>query len=143
MKYTATINAAANANTACLVIPVFARKKLSSAAAELDKASRGKIKSFLKKGDFSGKRNQLAWLYDLPYVKSPRILLVGCGDIKSVNKTAYKKLNTVAANAMIEKSVTTCTNYLGTIRNKHLGTCLLYTSPSPRDRQKSRMPSSA
>ena len=25
----------------------------------------------------------------------------------------------------------------------HLGTCLLYTSPSPRDRQKSRMPSSA
>ena len=24
-----------------------------------------------------------------------------------------------------------------------LGTCLLYTSPSPRDRQKSRMPSSA
>ena len=28
----------------------------------------------------------------------------------------------------------------GTVR--HLG-CLLYTSPSPRDRQKSRMPSSA
>ena len=27
-------------------------------------------------------------------------------------------------------------------RKKH-GTCLLYTSPSPRDRQKSRMPSSA
>ena len=25
----------------------------------------------------------------------------------------------------------------------HIGTCLLYTSPSPRDRQKSRMPSSA
>ena len=24
-----------------------------------------------------------------------------------------------------------------------IGTCLLYTSPSPRDRQKSRMPSSA
>ena len=25
----------------------------------------------------------------------------------------------------------------------HVDTCLLYTSPSPRDRQKSRMPSSA
>ena len=25
----------------------------------------------------------------------------------------------------------------------HISTCLLYTSPSPRDRQKSRMPSSA
>ena len=40
----------------------------------------------------------------------------------------------------------------GTIRRKTLGAtldaivehgCLLYTSPSPRDRQKSRMPSSA
>ena len=28
-------------------------------------------------------------------------------------------------------------------RNLFSGTCLLYTSPSPRDRQKSRMPSSA
>ena len=28
-------------------------------------------------------------------------------------------------------------------KDKKIGTCLLYTSPSPRDRQKSRMPSSA
>ena len=28
-------------------------------------------------------------------------------------------------------------------RLEHIKTCLLYTSPSPRDRQKSRMPSSA
>ena len=38
-------------------------------------------------------------------------------------------------------------NFVGTIKqqtNLGLGTtCLLYTSPSPRDRQKSRMPSSA
>ena len=27
--------------------------------------------------------------------------------------------------------------------NDYLNSCLLYTSPSPRDRQKSRMPSSA
>ena len=31
----------------------------------------------------------------------------------------------------------------GRSRPEHGGTCLLYTSPSPRDRQKSRMPSSA
>ena len=28
-------------------------------------------------------------------------------------------------------------------RKQHFHSCLLYTSPSPRDRQKSRMPSSA
>ena len=33
--------------------------------------------------------------------------------------------------------------YLGRIVDWMNATCLLYTSPSPRDRQKSRMPSSA
>ena len=36
--------------------------------------------------------------------------------------------------------------YLATLSNSYFGvfgSCLLYTSPSPRDRQKSRMPSSA
>ena len=33
--------------------------------------------------------------------------------------------------------------FLSTIADTGMGTCLLYTSPSPRDRQKSRMPSSA
>ena len=32
---------------------------------------------------------------------------------------------------------------IGFILDNWFGTCLLYTSPSPRDRQKSRMPSSA
>ena len=31
----------------------------------------------------------------------------------------------------------------GDFRNRNITVCLLYTSPSPRDRQKSRMPSSA
>ena len=31
----------------------------------------------------------------------------------------------------------------GNVSIRHADSCLLYTSPSPRDRQKSRMPSSA
>ena len=36
-------------------------------------------------------------------------------------------------------------HHLGTQKDEidHIAVCLLYTSPSPRDRQKSRMPSSA
>ena len=33
--------------------------------------------------------------------------------------------------------------FLFPVKDGKLSTCLLYTSPSPRDRQKSRMPSSA
>ena len=36
-----------------------------------------------------------------------------------------------------------CRVMLGEVPITYVGTCLLYTSPSPRDRQKSRMPSSA
>ena len=34
-------------------------------------------------------------------------------------------------------------DWLSLVRNVLARSCLLYTSPSPRDRQKSRMPSSA
>ena len=44
------------------------------------------------------------------------------------------------------KTITITDNGIGLSAEEavaNLGTCLLYTSPSPRDRQKSRMPSSA
>ena len=46
---------------------------------------------------------------------------------------AEKKASRVAADGVLKA-------YVG---NEYSTTCLLYTSPSPRDRQKSRMPSSA
>ena len=51
----------------------------------------------------------------------------------SAERTISLKSGTAVANALTEA---------GAIVTR-LDTCLLYTSPSPRDRQKSRMPSSA
>ena len=50
----------------------------------------------------------------------------------SINRTKKQKL-TLAALGLRKLGMTV----------EHDNTCLLYTSPSPRDRQKSRMPSSA
>src|SRR5665213_2440234 len=44
---------------------------------------------------------------------------------------------------VIVKENHTFDNYFGSFPGAEGTTCLLYTSPSPRDRQKSRMPSSA
>ena len=49
----------------------------------------------------------------------------------------------VAAEIKSEGIVTDVTNEEDIIRLIKESNCLLYTSPSPRDRQKSRMPSSA
>ena len=70
-------------------------------------------------------------------------------------KTYYKR--PMAVNLSVEVSqglfpeydYVMSTNGQGQVSNKHIKinvryhSCLLYTSPSPRDRQKSRMPSSA
>ena len=47
----------------------------------------------------------------------------------------YDQLLLVASKKSVGKTI----SYLG----KHYSLCLLYTSPSPRDRTRSRMPSSA
>ena len=62
-------------------------------------------------------------------------LLVGCGSDK---KTSSPATTTTLSNVTTSSTTTTRRN----LRDDYT-TCLLYTSPSPRDRQKSRMPSSA
>ena len=57
--------------------------------------------------------------------------------------TVLSVLSTQAQNLTIKGRVTDTSQEAIIAANVSLWTCLLYTSPSPRDRQKSRMPSSA
>ena len=66
-----------------------------------------------------------------------RIIGKGYNQCESLNDpTAHAEILaiTAAANTLDNWSLNECTIYV---------TCLLYTSPSPRDRTRSRMPSSA
>ena len=51
--------------------------------------------------------------------------------------------NSISLHSKIISTFNTIDKEGNSIREKHTSTCLLYTSPSPRDRQKCRMPSSA
>ena len=54
------------------------------------------------------------------------------------------KLKERGIEAAYEEYEARCFKYTKqTVKVEQAGNCLLYTSPSPRDRQKSRMPSSA
>ena len=59
-------------------------------------------------------------------------------DLKKLNTQQVKKLCTEIRHFMLENISKT-----GGHLASNLGTCLLYTSPSPRDLSTSRMPSSA
>ena len=59
-----------------------------------------------------------------------------CGELMSEIANQQAKVDAALDRSMEDQ--------VGTrIKKQFLSTCLLYTSPSPRDRQKSRMPSSA
>ena len=65
-------------------------------------------------------------------------LPLDCGrKLRNVNirYETYGKLDAAGSNAILILHALS--------GNAHVSGCLLYTSPSPRDRQKSRMPSSA
>ena len=65
---------------------------------------------------------------------NPYVLLGG-----DFNRHKFKSITDAVADLEIHELGSTC----GKADLDKLASCLLYTSPSPRDRQKSRMPSSA
>ena len=73
------------------------------------------------------------------------ILYVGDSlDIKQVLNESNKKIDAVQNGMIALNALSDSANkYSAVIIEDQLPFCLLYTSPSPRDRQKSRMPSSA
>ena len=83
-------------------------------------------------------------------VKDPRYQFLNIVDVKcssdlGVAKVFYTIINGDISDAPNNKSLE---KFASMIRSKlskfmQIRSCLLYTSPSPRDRQKSRMPSSA
>ena len=74
-------------------------------------------------------------LYYNGYCKRPVVAVDGCVDtVLTVDTVGVVKGVVVTVLSVVTGAV------VAVVVN---GTCLLYTSPSPRDRQKSRMPSSA
>ena len=70
------------------------------------------------------------------------LLFAFCGDnSEQTPQPEAISTDTTEATITAEEESTTTTEIVQL--DSFDGTCLLYTSPSPRDRQKSRMPSSA
>ena len=79
---------------------------------------------------------------------APLVLIAGPCQIESLDHALFcaERLKTMAAHAgmgFVYKSSYDKANRTSAETARGVGICLLYTSPSPRDRQKSRMPSSA
>lgn len=101
MRFEVLAEAATQAPTGCLVVGVFDSKKLSPELAQLDEQSAGLLQRLLKQGDINTTLGQTTLLNGVAGLSSQRLLLVGCGKKKSLNRQGFRKLAQASAKALL------------------------------------------
>lgn len=96
----------------CVVVGAFENGDLGPAAAAIDQASGGALKRRIDAGDFSGRAATRLWLYDLPGVKSPRVLVIGLGKRDSFRAADFRRAVHEAARALVNAGITEATSWL-------------------------------
>ncbi len=107
----------------CIVVPVFCRKQgkgkksrtlaqLHDAAKQLDESTQQALSRFIKTGDFSGKLAQTHIVYQLPGIKAPRVLLVGCGEQDNFDIQALNKATKAACKVIKDANIKQLCFYL-------------------------------
>ena len=96
MHYQISTNSAAEVQASCIVVTIDQSGKLSDAAAAIDAAAGGFLKSRFEAHDITGKTAQTLLLPGVANIKATRVLLVGTGKDNLKAADAVKILNAVA-----------------------------------------------
>jgi leucyl aminopeptidase len=97
---------------ACAVVGLYDDRMLTSACAEFDEACAGAIKLLIESGDLSGKLGSTQMLFNLPGLKTSRILVVGLGEQRKFDAAKFLKVNKEAQRALRSASCADAVAYL-------------------------------
>ncbi len=100
LEFTLNHDAPATAGFDCIVIGAYGDKTLTPAGRALDASSGGQLNALLQRGDIGGKTGKTTLLHDLSGVTSPRVLVVGLGDVAKFGVPQYLKAVGDAARAL-------------------------------------------
>jgi len=100
MEYFTTTSKASNLRTDCVIVGVYDRGLLGTAAADIDAASEGEIRRRIKSGDISSKTGQCALLTNVPGVKADRVAVVGLGKSAEFSATRFREAVAAAVRAV-------------------------------------------
>jgi leucyl aminopeptidase len=84
----------------CVIVGVFESRKLSGAAAAIDRASDGYLAGILRRGDMEGKLGSTLLLHSVPGTMCDRVLLVGLGKEKEFREREYRKAALTSIKAL-------------------------------------------
>ena len=84
----------------CVVVGVYADRKLTSAASALDVASNGALAAAAKRGDLPAKRGQVLMMAGVPGIAGDRVLVVGLGKQEELKAKGYAEAVRSAVKAL-------------------------------------------
>lgn len=96
----------------CLIIGIYEGGELTPTAKEIDKTIHGYISKLIRQGVFQGNTGQMLPLFPMDSSGFEQILLVGCGKIKSLTATGFRKLMINAIKALLSSQTKRATCYL-------------------------------
>jgi leucyl aminopeptidase len=100
MEYSIKTGDITKQRTACLILGVYSKRKLSSLAQAVDQASQGHLSSVLKRGDLDGDVGQQLMLYGVSGTQAERILLVGLGKPNELDRKQLRRALTDAVKTL-------------------------------------------
>src|ERR1700733_14814498 len=99
MRFEVFSRKAAEQRSDCLVVGVFERAELGTEATAVDRAMRGRLRTLLSAGDFSGRLSETLLLLDVAGIRAKRLLLVGLGAKAQFSRRSWRRAmqSTIAA----------------------------------------------
>ncbi|MCK4674383.1 MAG: leucyl aminopeptidase [Gammaproteobacteria bacterium] len=119
MEYTVKSGNPEKQRIGCVVIPIYASRKLSLSAKIIDKASNGYISNLVRRGEIEGDLGNTLLLHNVENTLCDRILLVGCGKEKNVDFKTFYKINRNMVKRLQSSGATEIASYLTEIPVKH------------------------
>ena len=100
MEFSIKSGAPLTGASGCLVVGVFEPRKLSAAAAAVDRAAKGFLAGVLRRGDMQGKPGSTLLLHKVPGIAAERVLLVGLGREAEFREKRYREAVAAAVRAL-------------------------------------------
>ena len=100
MEFSIKSGAPQTGASGCLVVGVYEPRKLSAAAAGIDRAAKGYLARVVRRGDMQGKPGTTLLLHSVPGVAAERVLLVGLGRERDFLEKRYRESVAAAVRAL-------------------------------------------
>jgi leucyl aminopeptidase len=100
LEFSIKTGAPAQTRAGCVVLGVYQTRKLSPAAAALDRSAKGYLANIVRRGDMEGRLGTTLLLHNVPSVSCERVLLVGLGKADEFREKQYREAVRTAAKAL-------------------------------------------